>query len=252
MDNLESLLRPIVHPLIAYLPKPVLDTASSLLGTHCYKQLLLEVNLHDTACLSLALSKGLGIAIVAAASVVKIPQLLKLLHSQSASGVSFTAYLLETLALVISLAYNVRQGFPFSTYGETVLIAVQNIAIAVLVLRFSGSGVGGVGLLAGLGALGYVLFNRQIVDMKMLGYLQAGAGVLGVASKVPQIMTVWRERGTGQLSAFAVSYMHIHRQLCANLVDSLSLFCVNERRPPGGAPVSHSASRNSLVSPYMR
>jgi len=34
--------------------------------------------------------------------------------------------------------------------------------------------------------------------------LQAGAGVLSVASKLPQILTVYRQGGTGQLSAFAV------------------------------------------------
>jgi mannose-P-dolichol utilization defect protein 1 len=35
--------------------------------------------------------------------------------------------------------------------------------------------------------------------------LQAGAGVIGVASKLPQIFTIWQEGGTGQLSSFAVS-----------------------------------------------
>ena len=45
---------------------------------------------------------------------------------------------------------------------------------------------------------------QGIVDMKMLGYLQAGAGALSVASKVPQIWTIWQEGGTGMLSAFAV------------------------------------------------
>jgi len=37
-----------------------------------------------------------------------------------------------------------------------------------------------------------------------MGYLQAAAGVLGVASKIPQIMTIYQEGGTGPLSAFAV------------------------------------------------
>jgi len=41
--------------------------------------------------------------------------------------------------------------------------------------------------------------------MDTLKYLQAGAGVLGVASKLPQILAVYQQGGTGQLSAFAVS-----------------------------------------------
>jgi mannose-P-dolichol utilization defect protein 1 len=34
--------------------------------------------------------------------------------------------------------------------------------------------------------------------------LQAGSGVLSIASKLPQILTVYNQGGTGQLSAFAV------------------------------------------------
>lgn len=40
--------------------------------------------------------------------------------------------------------------------------------------------------------------------MGVLAYAQVGAGVAGVLSKAPQIWTVWRQGGTGQLSAFAV------------------------------------------------
>ena len=58
---------------------------------------------------------------------------------------------------------------------------------------------------AGLAAAGYALFDGAVVDMGMLSYLQAGAGVLGVASKLPQILAVYQQGGTGQLSAFAVS-----------------------------------------------
>ena len=128
-----------------------------------------------------------------------------MLNSQSSAGISFLSYLLETAAYLISLAYNVRQGFPFSTYGETALIAVQNVAIASLVLQYSGKGAGAAVFIAGLAAAGYALFNPSVVDMQTMGYLQAGAGVLGVASKLPQILAVWQEGGTGQLSAFAVS-----------------------------------------------
>ena len=59
--------------------------------------------------------------------------------------------------------------------------------------------------LASLGAVAWALGNEHVVDNAALGWLQVVAGVLGVASKAPQIWTVWREGGTGQLSAFAVS-----------------------------------------------
>ncbi|KAH7406214.1 hypothetical protein DE146DRAFT_436571 [Phaeosphaeria sp. MPI-PUGE-AT-0046c] len=200
MDALRSVLQPVTHNL----PKPIADLGTSLIGPACYKTLLLDIDPSNTECLKLAISKGLGIGIIGASSVVKVPQLLKLINSQSAEGLSFLSYLLESGAYLISLSYNVRHGFPFSTYGETALILIQNIAIASLVLKYSGNSLGIAGWVGGLIAAGSALFNEQWVGDERLSLLQATAGVLGVASKVPQILTIWQEGGTGQLSAFAV------------------------------------------------
>ncbi|KEZ42422.1 Polyketide synthase [Scedosporium apiospermum] len=200
MDVLRTTLQPITHNL----PAPLRTFAISLIGPTCYQTLVLDLDLTDQACLKLALSKGLGIGIVAASSIVKVPQILKLTSSRSAEGVSFLSYLLETAAYLIGLAYNFRNGFPFSTYGETALILVQNVAIAVLVLHYSGKSGLAAAFVAGLAGAAGALFTEEVLDMKTLGWLQAGAGALGVASKVPQIVAIWAEGGTGQLSAFTV------------------------------------------------
>ncbi|CAD6449007.1 2e8566a3-0143-484a-9ccf-8cac7ee7f0b5 [Sclerotinia trifoliorum] len=200
MDQVRTVLQPITHNL----PAPIKDLGVSLIGEQCYKTLLLDIDPSHTECLKLGISKGLGVGIIAASSIVKIPQLLKLISSKSSSGISFLSYLLETSAYLISLAYNYRSEFPFSTYGETALIMVQNVVIAVLVLNYSGRASTAALFVAGLAASAFTLFSGNMLDMQQLAYLQAGAGVLGVASKLPQILTVWQEGGTGQLSAFAV------------------------------------------------
>ncbi|KAK3722924.1 hypothetical protein LTR37_002069 [Vermiconidia calcicola] len=204
MESLETTLRTILQPLTHNLPAPIRNTATQLLGQSCYRSLIHNINLTDTACLKLAISKALGVGIIGASAIVKIPQLLKLLNSQSAEGISFLSYLLETSSYLIGLAYNVRNRFPFSTYGEQALIAIQNVAISVLVLQYSGRGAAAAVFVAGLVGAGYAMYNESITTMGTLQYLQAGAGLLGVASKVPQIITIFREGGTGQLSAFAV------------------------------------------------
>lgn len=200
MDAVRSLVQPITHNL----PAPIRDLGVSIVGETCYKALLLDVDVENTECIKLAISKGLGICIVGASAVVKVPQILKLLQSKSAEGVSFLSYLLETSAYLISLAYNVRNGFPFSTFGETAFIMGQNVVIAMLVLNYSGRPATAALFVAALAVSAAALFADNIVDMQALSYLQAGAGVLGVASKVPQILAIWQEGGTGQLSAFAV------------------------------------------------
>ena len=201
MDSLRSALQPIT----ANLPAPIVSTGRTLLGPFCYKTLILDIDpLNHPDCLKLAVSKALGIGIIGASSIVKVPQLIKLINSQSSEGVSFLSYLLESSSYLISLSYNIRHGFPFSTYGETALILVQNVVIAALVLKYSGSQAGAAAWVAGLATAGALLFKEDIVDVKTLAWLQAGAGVLGVASKAPQILTIWKQGGTGQLSAFAV------------------------------------------------
>ncbi|KAF2436989.1 monosaccharide-P-dolichol utilization protein [Tothia fuscella] len=201
MDTLRSALQPVTRNL----PTPLFTLGNNLLGPACYKHLILDIDpINYPECFKLGVSKGLGIGIIAASSVVKIPQLLKLINSQSAASVSFLSYLLETASLVITLAYNARSGNPFSTYGESALIAAQNVAIGSLVLHYSGQSGEAAIFVAGLAAALYTFFATDSVDAHTMGLLQAGAGVLSVASKLPQIVTIYQQGGTGQLSAFAV------------------------------------------------
>lgn len=204
MDTLRDALQPL-RPLTNSLPAPIAELGVSLIGDTCYKALILELDPTESECLKLAISKGLGIGIIGASSIVKVPQIIKLVSSQSSSGISFLSYLLETSSYLISLAYNVRNGFPFSTFGETALILGQNVIITVLVLNYSGRASMAALFIAALATAVVTLFKNDLFDMQTLSYLQAGAGVLGVASKVPQIAAIFQEGGTGQLSAFTVS-----------------------------------------------
>ena len=204
MDTLRTTFQPFTHSL----PPPVRDFGISLIGPDCYKKLILDIDLTSTECLKLGVSKALGIATVVGSSVVKVPQIIKLLNSQSGAGISFLSYALETSALLTTLAYSARNGFPFNTYGETAMIAAQNVVISLLVLRYTGKTVLAAVFVAALASGGYSLFNESVIDMQTLTYAQMGAGLLGVASKLPQVWTIYSEAGTGQLSAFMVSEVY--------------------------------------------
>ncbi|PWY67007.1 mannose-P-dolichol utilization defect 1 protein [Aspergillus eucalypticola CBS 122712] len=199
-------LQPLLRPVVSALPEPVHDAIVSLIGSSCHNSLVVDLDVSkDPACTSLAISKALGIAIVGASGIVKVPQILKLISSRSSAGVSFVSYALETASLLITLSYSVRNQFPFSTFGETALIAVQDVVVGVLVLTFAGRSAAAAAFIAVVAASVYaLLFDQTLVDAQTMSMLQAGAGALGVASKAPQIYTIWREGGTGQLSAFAV------------------------------------------------
>lgn len=228
MDTLQASvinpLKPVLRPISSALPETVHDAIVSLLGAPCHSALLVDLDVtKDPACTSLAVSKALGLAIVGASAVVKVPQILKLINSCSAAGVSFASYALETASLLITLSYSFRQGFPFSTFGESAFIAIQDVVVGVLVLSFDCKPAAAATFVAAVAASMYaLLINPNLLDDQTLAYLQAGAGVLANASKLPQIYAIWREGGTGQLSAFAV---RIHHHLGAVLeTDDFLLF----------------------------
>ncbi|KAF3922580.1 hypothetical protein AA313_de0201199 [Arthrobotrys entomopaga] len=197
-------IRPLLQSITTSLPAPIRNLGISLIGDHCYTSLIENIDVTDVACIKLGISKGLGIGIIAAASIVKVPQILKILNSNSAAGLSLLSTLLETDAYAISIAYNFRNGFPFSTFGETALIVVQNLVIAVLILHYTNRGAYAGALIAGFAAAAYALFSPNVVSEKTMTWLQASTIPIGLASKLPQIYTIWKEGSTGQLSAFAV------------------------------------------------
>lgn len=198
------------------LPPIIKDPASSLLGTnpllslsnesgdHCYAVLVENLDIFDAQCLKLGISKGLGLGIVVAGSIVKLPQLLKLVNAKSGEGLSVIGYVLETISYIVTLAYNVRLKFPFSTYGETAFISVQNVAIILLILHFAKKDVYAAGVLGGVLAFAAALFEPRVVPYRYLQILQGLSIPLSLASKLPQIVTNYQNGSTGQLSAFTV------------------------------------------------
>ncbi|KAL7272196.1 hypothetical protein RUND412_005024 [Rhizina undulata] len=210
IDPIFAVLRPYITPYTSTLPPIIAGPLSELLTPTCYAHLITNFDpLSSPSCTSLAISKAIGIGIITLSTIIKLPQLLKLLSSGSSKGLSFASYALETSAYLITLAYNFRAGNPFSTYGEMAMIVVQNIIIGALILHFSKKDFAAAAWVAGVAAVIYVLGGggsdgAGLLDAKMLGTLQAATIPLGLASKFPQIWTVTKNKSTGQLSAFAV------------------------------------------------
>jgi len=175
-----------------------------LLGNEkCYISLVENLNLGDTYCLKLAISKGLGLGIVVGGSIMKVPQLLLIYRSSSARGLSFPAFLLETLSYAITTAYSVRAEFPFSTYGENLFLAIQNTLICLAILYYSRTSSNTAIGLVGLAMLASYAALFQISG-ELLAYCQLSTLPLSLLSKLPQIAQNARAKSTGQLSAFAV------------------------------------------------
>ncbi|KAF5377332.1 hypothetical protein D9757_008009 [Collybiopsis confluens] len=191
------------------LPWFIRDFGISIIGLECYTSLVQNLDIQDVECLKYSVSKALGIGIVMGGSIMKLPQLLLILRGRSARGLSLSAYVLETLAYGINLAYSFRNLFPFSTYGENLFLTIQNIFITLLIIYYTPSlrlarkrrnaqlAYALVGLSVGCLSLCYA-------PMAVMTFLQLSTLPLSLTSKVPQIRQNYRSQSTGQLSAFAV------------------------------------------------
>ena len=73
--------------------------------------------------------QGLGFAIIAAACIVKTPQIWKIAASKSAVGLSLISFELEQLAMSVHVTYGYLLGIPFSAYGEGIVLLLQNVII---------------------------------------------------------------------------------------------------------------------------
>ncbi|BGP10468.1 hypothetical protein JCM10049v2_006356 [Rhodotorula toruloides] len=188
------------------LPPFIRDPAVALLGQECYTALVWNLDLTSEYCLKLGLSKGLGLAMVAGGAILKLPQIITVVRSGSARGLSLSSYVLDTVATGITVAYNVRNGFPYSTWGEMAFLLAQNAVLIVLITSYSARPT--LPRLAPLvvlfSTLAYALSNTSLVPSSTLSFLQTLTIPISLSSKVPQILSNFRNRSTGQLSAFLV------------------------------------------------
>lgn len=195
--------------LVVAIPPWFRQLSTQFLGSECTVELLDNFNLKNLKCLELAVSKALSVAIIGGAMIVKVPQILKILLSRSTEGLSFLSYVLETLAASITFAYNFRAGNPFSTYGETFFMTLQNVVILMLLGLYRGQTMRLVLLMSLYSVLMSSLLIPSYATDATVRSMQAMTIPLAMVSRLPQIWTIWHHGHTGQLSALTVSLVWI-------------------------------------------
>ncbi|KAJ1983754.1 hypothetical protein H4R34_001086 [Dimargaris verticillata] len=175
-----------------------------LIGDHCFSELLENLRLDNVVCLKHVLAKGLGFGIVLGGAIVKLPQIYKIVSSGSVEGLSLAAFALETASLLTTVSYNHRGAFPFSTYGESFFLSLQNLIILMLLFAYRSRQAGALVALAVASVATYALNTPAWVGTPLLATLQAATIPISLASRIPQIVTNYRNGHTGQLAAFTV------------------------------------------------
>ncbi|VDN99965.1 unnamed protein product [Rodentolepis nana] len=177
-----------------------------LLPERCVNTYMKDHDFLNVECFKILLSKCLGYGIVIGASLVKLPQLVKIWRSGSAKGLSIIAQILELVCYTSTSAYSLYLKFPFSTFGDSVFLLVQSAIIAFLTISWELSYVHGLVFLSGYVAfLSYTLSSA--IPLSVLAWLQFANTPITAISRGLQIFENYRNRSTGQLSALSIWLM---------------------------------------------
>ncbi|PIA56594.1 hypothetical protein AQUCO_00700737v1 [Aquilegia coerulea] len=173
----------------------------------CAVESLSDGKLPEKECLLPLISKLLGYCIVAASTIVKVPQILKILQHRSVRGLSVAAFELEVVGFTIALAYCLHKGLPFSAYGELAFLLIQAIILVAIIYYFSQP----LGTKTWARALLYCALAPTIlagqIDPVLFEALYASQHAIFFFARVPQIWANYKNKSTGELS-FLTSFMN--------------------------------------------
>ena len=145
-------------------------------------------------------AKALGYAIVLGSLTLKVPQIYNIVSSKRADGISPFSFYVEVYVMITSVAYNILQKNPFSSYGDNVSILFQNI-ILVAVLWFY--------MKPRPSSLHVTFISTTFivllaVSMHLPHEYQSLLVLVGIplliTGRVPQIVSNFSNKSTGQLS----------------------------------------------------
>jgi len=171
-----------------------------LLPPKCYDEFFVNLNFLHVPCLKAAVSKGLGLAIVAGSLMVKFPQIIKIVQNKSAAGLSFLSVILDLYAVTTGVAYSYAKGFTFSAWGDALFLLIQTMLIAAMVLHYNYSSNLAAAFVAVFSVVLYALVSG-LTPIDVLWSLQAVSVPIMFAGKMVQAWTNYSNGSTGQLSA---------------------------------------------------
>lgn len=180
---------------------------SLLYPEKCCRKILVNF-LIEQECLKIILVKTLGYGIIFGSTMVKLPQLIKLLAAKSGFGVSLFSVLLELLALSFASSYSYANGFPFSAWGESLFIMLMTSVIAFLIIYYDISKSRSLLFMVSFGIVISILLSGRVpIDILWIG--QVSALPLMISSKLIQVWSNFKNGHTGNLSALTIILIFI-------------------------------------------
>lgn len=180
--------------------RAIADSCSLFLTTDCCHKFVCDLNITDGDCVKQAITKGMGYGIIVASTLVKLPQVMKILAAKSGAGISVLGVLLEVLAISFNASYSFAKKYPFTAWGESLFLLFETALIAFLVMWFDGQRMRAVTFSVIYSAFLFFLMSGA-APIPVLWSLQACTLPLAVSGKMIQAFKNLRNGHTGQMSA---------------------------------------------------
>lgn len=193
------------NPILDHFPQhfvePVTTACSKLLSDVCCTKFIHNFDFQDSDCIKQFVAKFSGYLIVVGASLVKLPQVVKIFKAKSGAGITLFGVLLELIAITFNACYSFRNNFPFSAWGEAIFLAIETALIAFLIFCFDGKKLNAVTFLSTYSIMVFALTHPTLISKDVLWYLQSTVLPLAVTGKLIQAFKNYKAQHTGQLSA---------------------------------------------------
>ena len=156
----------------------------------------------EKECITYLISKGLSIGIVLFSFTNKLPQILNMYKSKDIKGLSYLSIYLDIFSCLCSSLYPFHKGYPFLTYGESIIILLQNIIIFCMAWSYDinqSSDRYNMSFSLIICAFLYTIY-KGFLNEKSWNIIGSGSAILSMCSKITQIVKSYKDKSTGPLS----------------------------------------------------
>lgn len=158
--------------------------------------------LNERACMRAAISRVLGLGIIVGAGLIKLPQIYNVLAAGSVAGLSMTSFHIDVFGYTYNLAAHYRAGYPISTYGDFVVLMLQNYILLYMCYVYTAKPYRGVVAISGFVAL-LAVFCSDIIPIEYINKLTLLNVPVVLVGRLPQIYANFTNKSTGTLSAIS-------------------------------------------------
>ena len=156
----------------------------------------------EKECITYLISKGLSIGIVLFSFTSKLPQILNMYNSKKMEGLSYLSIYLDILSFLCSALYPFYMGYSFLTYGESVIILLENLFIFFLAWSYDinqSSDRQNMSFSLIICSFLFICY-KGVLDENSWKLVGSASTILSVGSRITQIIKSCKDKSTGPLS----------------------------------------------------